>query len=147
MRPAAFAEQVKVKPTVFNSPPPLLCWFYWQTKIHMAIHCIGVTNIMIFTNRFAALTYLASSVTVVTSLLVHSRLLCGRSFEGRASGSREEDGGTWELDHSEFLAKSTFFSKDCSFKIKQYVCLYLHLYLCSGKQNYNYIYQSAAVAL
>ncbi|XP_036963884.1 dnaJ homolog subfamily C member 24 isoform X2 [Acanthopagrus latus] len=32
--------------------------------------------------------YLASSVTMVTSLLVHSRLLCGRSFEGRAAAEQ-----------------------------------------------------------
>ena len=35
----------------------------------------------------------------------------GRSFEGRTAGSREEEGGTWELDHSHFMALSTFFSK------------------------------------
>ena len=36
-----------VKPTVLNSPP-LLCWFYWQTKDHTAIHCIRVCNTMLF---------------------------------------------------------------------------------------------------
>ena len=30
----------------------------------------------------------------------------GRGFEGRAAGRREEEGGTWELYHSNFLAKS-----------------------------------------
>ena len=50
------------------------------------------------------LSYLASTVTVITSLLVHGRLLCGRGFEGS-----EEEGGTW--DHSNVLAKSTLFSK------------------------------------
>ena len=39
MRPAIFfAEEVMIKPTVLNSPPPLLCWFYQQTKNHTAIH-------------------------------------------------------------------------------------------------------------
>ena len=32
----------------------------------------------------------------------------GRSFEGRTAGSREEEGGTWELDHTNILVKSTF---------------------------------------
>ena len=35
----------------------------------------------------------------------------GRSFEGRTAGSREEEGGTWELDHTNILTKSTFFSQ------------------------------------
>ena len=52
---------------------------------------------------YRGLSYLASSVTMVTSLLV----LWGGS-EGRAAGSREE-GGTWELYHSNFLTKSTWF--------------------------------------
>ena len=57
------------------------------------------------------LSYLASSVTMVTGSSV------GRGFEGRAAGSREEGGGTWELYHLNILAKSTFFLKtpDCSF--------------------------------
>ena len=51
--------------------------------------------------------YLASSVTMVTSLLVHSRLLlCGRGLEGR-----EEEEQTWELFHSNVLSKSTFLSE------------------------------------
>ena len=41
-----------------------------------------------------------------TSLLVH-RLLCGRGLES----SREEEGVSWELYHTNFLTKSTFFSK------------------------------------
>ena len=49
--------------------------------------------------------YLASSVTMVTSLLMHSRLLlCGRGLEGR-----EEEGLTWELYHSNILTKSIYF--------------------------------------
>ena len=44
--------------------------------------------------RMRHLGYLASSVAMVTSLLVHGRLLlCGRGLEG----SREEEGLTWEL--------------------------------------------------
>ena len=51
-----------------------------------------------------------SSVSMVTSLLVHSSSV-GRGFEGRAARSREEEGGSWELYHSNILAKSTLFSK------------------------------------
>ena len=48
MRPAVFfAEEVTAKPTALNSPPPLLRWFYRQTKLHTAMHYIGV---MLFTD-------------------------------------------------------------------------------------------------
>ena len=46
-----FAEGVTVK----LKRPRLLCWFYRQTNIHTAIHCIGVHNIMLFTDGCAAL--------------------------------------------------------------------------------------------
>ena len=49
---------------------------------------------------------MASSVTMVTSPLVHSRLLCGRGLEGK-----EEEELTWELYKSNVLVKSTFLSK------------------------------------
>ena len=50
-RPAIFfAAEVTVKPTALNSPPPLLRWFYRQKKNHTAIHCIGVYNVMLFTD-------------------------------------------------------------------------------------------------
>ena len=55
--------------------------------------------------------YLASSVTVVTSLHLHIRLLCGEGLWRQRCSSREEEGGTWELYRSNVLAKSTFFSK------------------------------------
>ena len=55
MRPAIFfAEEVMVKPTALNSPPPLLRWFYQQIKNH-TIHCIGVYNITVFTDSCAVL--------------------------------------------------------------------------------------------
>ena len=34
--------------------------------------------------------YMASSVTMVTSLLVHGRLLCGRGLEGSAAAQQRE---------------------------------------------------------
>ena len=53
--------------------------------------------------------YLAFSVTVVTSPLMQGRFLCGEGLWRQRCSSREEDGGTWELYHSDILAKSTFF--------------------------------------
>ena len=44
------AEEVTVKPTALNSPPPLLRWFCRRTKNHTAIRCIGVRSIMLFTD-------------------------------------------------------------------------------------------------
>lgn len=52
---------------------------------------------------------LASSVTIVTCLLVCGRLLCGRAFKGRSAA--QQRGRRRDLDHSNILAKSTFFSK------------------------------------
>ena len=53
--------------------------------------------------------YLASSVKVITSLLMHSRLLCGRGCGGWAAAERKELPGS--CAHFNILAKSTSFSK------------------------------------
>ena len=53
--------------------------------------------------------YLASSVTVVTSLLMHSRLLCGRGFKGMAAVAERKKEG---------LTKSTF-SHDSKLQLKR----------------------------
>ena len=54
MRPAVlFAEEAAVKVTALNSPCPHLLWFYQWTKSHSVIHCVGVYNIMLFTDGCA----------------------------------------------------------------------------------------------
>ena len=58
--------------------------------------------------------YLISSVTVVTSLLMHSRLLCGRGLEDRAAAAERKKEGHWELYHSNILAKSFLKDPDCN---------------------------------
>ena len=56
MTPAVFfAEEITVKPIALNGPPPLLHWFYRRTKNHNATHCIGVYNIMLFSDGCAIL--------------------------------------------------------------------------------------------
>ena len=52
MKPASFfAEEVTVKPTALNSPPPRTP-FSGQTTKHTTIHCIGAYN-MLFTDGYA----------------------------------------------------------------------------------------------
>ena len=57
--------------------------------------------------------YLVSSVTVVTSLLVHSRLLCGEGLgrQGCSTAERKKEGPGSCAHSNFFLAKSTLFSK------------------------------------
>ena len=53
---------------------------------------------------------MVSSVTVVSSLLVHNSFSVGRGFEGRVAGSREEEKkkeGPGRCAHSNVLTKST----------------------------------------
>ena len=61
----------------------------------------------------SVLGYLATSVTVVTSLLLHSRLLCWRGFEGRAAAAerKKEGPGSCIIQVHLFLI-----TPDCSFK-------------------------------
>ena len=74
--------------------------------------------------------YLVSTVTMVTSLLMHGRLLCGRVFEGRATvQQRQGKEGPGSCPHSNFMAKSTFFSKlqiaALTFKVMKLRCCFL----------------------
>ena len=73
-------------------------WLYWSAVKQSGL----IMLLLLFWMRH--LCYLASSVTMVTSL--HSRLLCGRGLEGR-----EEEGLIWELHQSDVLTKSTLFSE------------------------------------
>lgn len=55
MRPAVFsAEEVLVEPTALNTPPPLLRWFYQQTKKpHSHPVDQSIYNVMLFTDGCA----------------------------------------------------------------------------------------------
>lgn len=71
--------------------------------------------------------YLASPVTVVTSLSVHSRLLCGRGFEGRAAAAEWKKEGP---GRHVFLI-----TPDCSFNFSECESVsecYKKMSICEG---------------
>lgn len=53
LRPNVFFAEVK--PTVLNSAPSLLHWFYRRTENHTTIHCIGVHYILLFIDGYTLL--------------------------------------------------------------------------------------------